>query len=105
MITRTGWTSEVGYEIYLRDGSRGDELWERMWASSIDVPGPEVELLVDACREHRVVCAIGVNERESERPGTLYNSLLYHGPDGVRYSSTAAARPASHIRCPSGRLR
>jgi len=30
VVTRTGWTSEVGYEIYLCDGSRGDELWERI---------------------------------------------------------------------------
>lgn len=30
IVTRTGWTGEVGYEIYLRDGSRGVELWERI---------------------------------------------------------------------------
>jgi glycine cleavage system aminomethyltransferase T len=30
VITRTGWTSEVGYEIYLLDGSRGTELWETL---------------------------------------------------------------------------
>ena len=30
VVTRTGWTAEVGYEIYLRDGSRGNELWERI---------------------------------------------------------------------------
>lgn len=30
VVTRTGWTGEVGYEIYLRDGSRGSELWERV---------------------------------------------------------------------------
>ena len=30
VVTRTGWSGEVGYEIYLRDGSRGDELWERV---------------------------------------------------------------------------
>jgi aminomethyltransferase len=30
VVTRTGWTGEVGYEIYLRDCSRGDELWERI---------------------------------------------------------------------------
>ncbi len=30
VVTRTGWTGEVGYEIYLRDGSRGDDLWERI---------------------------------------------------------------------------
>ena len=30
IVTRTGWSGEVGYEIYLRDGSRGDQLWERL---------------------------------------------------------------------------
>ncbi|HJP66811.1 MAG TPA: glycine cleavage T C-terminal barrel domain-containing protein [Actinomycetota bacterium] len=30
IVTRTGWSSEVGYEVYLRDASRGDELWERI---------------------------------------------------------------------------
>lgn len=30
IVTRTGWTGEVGYEVYLRDGSKGDALWERI---------------------------------------------------------------------------
>ncbi len=30
VVTRTGWTGEVGYEVYLRDGSKGDALWERI---------------------------------------------------------------------------
>jgi predicted amidohydrolase len=60
-----------------------DELWERMWASSIDVPGPAVDLLTAACRQHDVICAIGVNERESDRPGSLYNTLLLISGDGL----------------------
>ena len=28
VVTRTGWTSEVGYEVYLCDSSKGSELWE-----------------------------------------------------------------------------
>jgi aminomethyltransferase len=28
VVTRTGWTSEVGYEVYLLDPTRGTELWE-----------------------------------------------------------------------------
>ena len=60
-----------------------DELWERLWANSVDVDGPLVEKLVRACRRHGVVCAIGVNERESERPGTIYNALLVLGPSGL----------------------
>ena len=30
VISRTGWTGEVGYEIYLRDPSRGGDLWDRV---------------------------------------------------------------------------
>ena len=30
VISRTGWTAVVGYEIYLRDPSRGDDLWGRI---------------------------------------------------------------------------
>jgi aminomethyltransferase len=33
VISRTGWTGEVGYEIYLRDPSRGAELWDRIMAA------------------------------------------------------------------------
>jgi len=33
IVSRTGWSSELGYELYLRDGSRGDELWERIMAA------------------------------------------------------------------------
>jgi len=60
-----------------------DELWERLWSNSVEVPGPLVDELVAACRNHDVHCAIGVNERELERPGTIYNALLLLGPDGL----------------------
>ena len=36
VITRTGWTAEVGYEIYLRDSAYGPELWDRVMAAGKD---------------------------------------------------------------------
>ena len=30
VVSRTGWSSELGYEIYLRDGSLGDKLWDKI---------------------------------------------------------------------------
>jgi aminomethyltransferase len=33
VVSRTGWSSELGYELYLQDGSRGDELWEKIMAT------------------------------------------------------------------------
>jgi nitrilase len=60
-----------------------DELWERMWASSVDVPGPLVDRMAEACAKRGIWCVIGVNERESERPGSLYNAMLTIGPAGL----------------------
>ncbi|ODT58103.1 MULTISPECIES: glycine cleavage T C-terminal barrel domain-containing protein [Paracoccus] len=33
IVSRTGWSSELGYELYLQDGSRGDDLWEKIMAA------------------------------------------------------------------------
>jgi len=30
IVSRTGWSSELGYEIYLRDGSKGNNLYEKI---------------------------------------------------------------------------
>ena len=73
----TGWAQSAG-----AFGGWG-ELWERLWSNSVDVPGPLVDRLVDVCRERELFCVIGVNERESDRPGTLYNTALYLGPSGL----------------------
>jgi nitrilase len=60
-----------------------DELWARLWDSSVDVAGPHVATLAEACARRGVHLAIGVNEREDARPGSLYNSLLLIGPGGL----------------------
>jgi aminomethyltransferase len=36
IVSRTGWSSELGYELYLRDGSKGDQLWERIMAAGME---------------------------------------------------------------------
>jgi nitrilase len=60
-----------------------DELWERLWENSVDAPGPLTDRLAERSRQLGIHCAIGVNERESARPGSLYNALLLIGPDGL----------------------
>ncbi|SIS79364.1 aminomethyltransferase [Roseivivax lentus] len=34
VVSRTGWSSELGYELYLQDATRGDELWEKIMAAA-----------------------------------------------------------------------
>ena len=36
VLSRTGWSGELGYELFLRDGSRGDELWEKVMDAGSD---------------------------------------------------------------------
>ena len=44
VVSRTGWSGELGYEIFLRDGDYGDALWERVLTDGapfgIAVTGP-----------------------------------------------------------------
>src|SRR5829696_768870 len=57
-----------------------DELWERLLAESVEVPGRLVDRLAAACRAHDIHCAIGVNERAGD---SLFNTLLWLGPQGL----------------------
>jgi aminomethyltransferase len=54
VISRTGWTGEVGYEIYLRDPSRGHELWDRIMASG----APHDIRAIAPCEARRIEAGI-----------------------------------------------
>ncbi|WP_088833091.1 carbon-nitrogen hydrolase family protein [Paenibacillus tyrfis] len=76
-----------GLSFGTRVGSRnadGRKDWERYWASSIDIPGAETGILGELAKELGVYLVIGVVERDREfSTGTLYNSMVYIGPDGA----------------------
>jgi nitrilase len=57
-----------------------DELWERLHANAVDVPGPLVDELAAACRRLNIHAVVGINEREG---GSLYNSTVTLGPGGL----------------------
>ncbi|MDJ0345854.1 carbon-nitrogen hydrolase family protein [Streptomyces sp. H10-C2] len=61
---------------------QGSPWFERLYLSSIDVPGPHVDALCAAARRYGVVVVIGVNERGPHSLGVLHNTLLTIGPDG-----------------------
>ncbi len=65
------------------DGAAVDEIFRRLWESAVEIPGPAVDRLVEACSENGVHVVVGVNEREPGRSYTLYNSMLTLGPDGL----------------------
>jgi nitrilase len=65
---------------------------------ALAVPGPDCDRLGRAAREHDVWLVTGVNEVDPERPGTIYNSLLYHAPDGSLALHHRKLVPTNHER-------
>ena len=62
---------------------QGSPWFEKLCMASIEVPGPEINEVAQAARQHGVHVVIGVNERSPHGIGTLYNTLVFIGPDGA----------------------
>jgi len=54
VISRTGWTGEIGYEIYLRDPNKGEELWQRI----LDAGAPERIRVIAPSEARRIEAGI-----------------------------------------------
>jgi nitrilase len=65
---------------------------------SVAVPGPACDRLGEIAREHGVWLVTGVNEVDGARPGTIYNTLLYHAPDGTLALHHRKLVPTNHER-------
>src|SRR5690606_13617914 len=50
--------------------------------SAIEIPGPEIQRIAQAAGRHGVHVLVGVNERSPTGISTLYNTLVFIGPDG-----------------------
>ncbi|MFC0330503.1 carbon-nitrogen hydrolase family protein [Paenibacillus sepulcri] len=75
-----------GLSFGARVGSRtmeGRKDFARYWESAVDIPGKDTLRLGEIARETGLYLVIGVVERDGEFSGaTLYNTILYIGPDG-----------------------
>src|ERR1700758_21207 len=78
------------------DGAK--ETFARIAQNSVAVGGPAERRLGAAAKEHGIWLVTGVNEVEPERPGTIYNSLLTHAPDGSLALHHRKLVPTNHER-------
>jgi nitrilase len=65
---------------------------------ALEVPSDDERRLGEIASEHGVWLVTGVNEVDPERPGTIYNSLLYHAPDGSLAQHHRKLVPTNHER-------
>jgi nitrilase len=77
---------------------RAKATFARLAQQAVAVPGPDVDRLGEVAREHGVWLVTGINEVDPERPGTVYNSLLYHAPDGTLALHHRKLVPTNHER-------
>jgi nitrilase len=77
---------------------RAKEAFARLRRESLEVPGDAERRLGEIAREHGVWLVTGVNEVDPEKPGTIYNSLLYHAPDGTLAVHHRKLVPTNHER-------
>jgi nitrilase len=66
--------------------------------SGVAVPGPAAERLGEIARESSVWLVVGVNELDPAHNGTVYNTLLYYGPDGALALKHRKLVPTNHER-------
>ena len=74
------------------------QVFAQIAQSSIAVGSPAERRLGAAARELGIWLVTGVNEVEPEQPGTIYNSLLYHSPDGELALHHRKLVPTNHER-------
>jgi nitrilase len=65
---------------------------------AVEIPGPAERRLGEIAREHELWLVTGVTERDPARPGTLYNTLLYHSPEGELALKHRKLVPTNHER-------
>src|SRR5690348_11264818 len=66
-----------------REEPGAKEAFALLAREAVAVPGPAAERIGAAARAHGLYIVTGVTEIDPERPSTLYNTLLYHDPEGT----------------------
>ncbi|WP_462402366.1 carbon-nitrogen hydrolase family protein [Pseudomonas sp. Marseille-QA0332] len=70
------------YWSWIGNPIEGSAWFERLARSAIEIPGPEISKIAQAAARHKINVVIGVNERNPQGIGTLYNTLVTIGEDG-----------------------
>jgi len=70
------------YWSWIMSPVQGSPWFDKLCRSAIEVPGPEIQRVAHAAKQHGVHVVIGVNERNPAGIATVYNTMVFIGPDG-----------------------
>jgi nitrilase len=80
------------------DDGRAKAAFALLARESVEIPGPAADAIGAVARENGVWLVTGVTELDPARPGTLYNTLLGYGPDGLLALRHRKLVPTNHER-------
>lgn len=70
------------YWSWIGNPVEGSPWFERLVRSAVEVPGPEVGKIAAAAARHKINVVIGINERNRQSIGTIYNTVLTISDEG-----------------------
>jgi Carbon-nitrogen hydrolase len=84
------------FAVWDNDGAK--RVFAQIAESAVAVGSPSERRLGAVAQELGIWLVTGVNEVEPEQPGTIYNALLYHSPDGELAMHHRKLVPTNHER-------
>jgi nitrilase len=81
---------------WLEPGAK--ETFARIALNAVAIGSPAEQRLAEAARALGIWLVTGVNEVDPRRPGTIYNALLYHSPEGKLALHHRKLVPTNHER-------
>ncbi len=93
-----------GYPFWPRDNTGPSrepilKAFVSYFRNSIEIPSPQTDALREAARKANAYVVMGMSERDREFGGTLYNTMLFIGPDGAILGKHRKLIPTYGERC------
>lgn len=76
------YVSAYPYWNWIMTPVEGSPWFDKLCRSAIEIPGPEIHRVAQTAKQCGVHVVIGVNERSKTGIGTIYNTMVFIGPNG-----------------------
>lgn len=70
------------FNFYIGDHPIHMRFYKELFKNAVAVPSPATDRIGQAARQARAYVVMGINEKEANSYGTMYNTYLFFGPDG-----------------------
>jgi aliphatic nitrilase len=86
------------YSFYVMQHPFIIRFYRELFKNAVVVPSPATDQIGQAARKARAYVVMGINEKEANTYGTLYNTFLFFGPDGELLGKHRKLMPTVHER-------